>query len=137
VPVVNFARAGEIWLPLGDLGLYHSTDFGATWKALPGELSISFFTVGAPREADSTLPALFLWGTITSKGTNGLYRSDDDGETWVRVNDDEHQYGGPNLIVGDPRLYGRVFIGTAGRGIVVADLAGAHATTNVPGTGGI
>ncbi|KAJ7731357.1 putative oligoxyloglucan-reducing end-specific xyloglucanase [Mycena metata] len=137
VPVVNFARAGEIWLPLGKLGLYHSTDFGATWKALPGELSISFFAVGAPREADSTLPALFLWGTITSRGTDGLYRSDDDGETWVRVNDDEHQYGGPNLIVGDPRVYGRVFIGTAGRGIVVADLAGAHTTINAPGTGGV
>lgn len=135
VPVASFLRAGEIWLPLGGLGIYHSVDFGESWTKLPGMLNPSFFTIGAPPTSCSPTPALFLWGTVSNNGVDGLYRSDDGGESWARVNDEAHQYGGPMLIVGDPRVYGRVFIGTGGRGIVRADLA--PGSENVPGTGGI
>jgi xyloglucan-specific exo-beta-1,4-glucanase len=42
----------------------------------------------------------------------------------VRINDDKHQYGNAgDAITGDPRVYGRVYLGTNGRGVVVGDLS--------------
>jgi len=51
------------------------------------------------------------------------YRPPDDaGLSWVRINDDKHQYGNiGEAITGDPRIYGRVYIGTNGRGIIYGD----------------
>lgn len=41
---------------------------------------------------------------------------------WVRINDDQHQYGTTNsAITGDPRIFGRVYVGTNGYGIVYGD----------------
>ena len=31
---VNWAKAGDLWLPLGSNDLYHSTDAGVTWTKL-------------------------------------------------------------------------------------------------------
>jgi hypothetical protein len=40
----------------------------------------------------------------------------------VRINDDAHQYGWTGgAITGDPRVYGRVYVSTNGRGVVYAD----------------
>lgn len=146
LPVVNFNKAGELWLALGMSGLYHSLDFGSSWKSVgPKGLHANFFSVGKGSPSrDSATVSLFLWGRIASSGAgsvDGLYRSDDSGVSWARVNDEAHQYGGPELILGDPRVYGRVYIGTGGRGIIFADIAGfanfSGSVTNVPGTAGI
>jgi hypothetical protein len=41
----------------------------------------------------------------------------------VRINDDAHEYGRRfHCIAADPRVYGRVFVGTDGRGIVYGEL---------------
>jgi hypothetical protein len=45
------------------------------------------------------------------------------GASWVRINDDAHQFGMLGTISGDPRIYGRVYVGTQGRGIVYGDLS--------------
>lgn len=145
-PVVNFAKAGELWLALGAKGLFHSTDFGQSWEEVGSGLEANYFSVGkaAPAADDETAVALYLWGAVASSGpgrVDGLYRSDDGGAAWARVNDQEHQYGGPNLILGDTRVYGRVYIGTGGRGIIFADIAGPASTNgtvvNVAGTQGM
>jgi hypothetical protein len=54
-------------------------------------------------------------------GQPGVYRSDNAGEHWVRINDDQHQYGLMLQIAGDPRVYGRVYLGTHGRGILYGE----------------
>ena len=64
-------------------------------------------------------PALYLIGKIGD--VVGFFRSDDVGVTWVRINDDRHQYGFCTIITGDPRVYGRVYVGTGGRGIVYGE----------------
>lgn len=43
--------------------------------------------------------------------------------TWIRINDDKNQFGSANTtITGDQRVYGRVYVGTNGLGIVVGDI---------------
>jgi photosystem II stability/assembly factor-like uncharacterized protein len=62
-----------------------------------------------------------LYTIAKMDGQRGIFRSDNGGKSWVRVNDDQHQYGRPSNIIGDPRIYGRVYFATNGRGIIYGD----------------
>ncbi|MFC4859352.1 cellulose binding domain-containing protein [Actinophytocola glycyrrhizae] len=114
-------KEGDIWLA-GDTGLFHSTDSGASFTRL--STVADAVNIGFGRAAPGrTNPALYTMATIG--GVTGVHRSDDNGVTWVRINDDRHQYGNAGeAITGDPRIYGRVYLGTNGRGIVYADPVG-------------
>ncbi|MBM0256940.1 cellulose binding domain-containing protein [Micromonospora sp. 4G55] len=114
-------REGDIWLA-GEGGLWRSTDAGASFTRL-GAVSSSV-NVGFGRAAPGqTYPAVFLVGAVDGKA--GVYRSDNAGGGWVRINDDQHQYGNAGeALTGDPRVHGRVYLGTNGRGILVADRLG-------------
>jgi photosystem II stability/assembly factor-like uncharacterized protein len=114
-------RAGDLWLAAFD-GLYHAASSGAAGNVsfirLPGVDEIHAFGFGkaAPHHM---YPALYLAGTV--HGQPGVFRSIDEARTWTRINDDQHQWGLILQITGDPRLYGRVYVGTHGRGIVYGD----------------
>jgi hypothetical protein len=41
--------------------------------------------------------------------------------TWTRVNDGQHQFGYINAMSGDPRVYGRVYLATGGRGVIIGN----------------
>ena len=115
----SFASKGEIWVSSGGT-LYRSTDGGVSWARVTNGITISNFTLGkaAPNHAN---PALFASGTMNDIA--GLFRSDDNGATWARINDDAHQFGGtPTVMTGDPRVYGRVYIGMNGRGVLYGDI---------------
>ena len=109
---------GDLWLAFRTNGLFHSVNEG-----------VSFQKVETVQEADSLgfgkaawsrkYPALYLAGKVDQ--LQALFRSDDAGQTWVRINDDQHQYGSLNHVTGDPRIYGRVYFGTGGRGIIYGD----------------
>ncbi len=110
---------GHIWLSTGK-ELYRSKDSGVTFTSL-GSVEESYGVgVGKPGPG-RTYPSVFLSGK--TGGVKGFFRSDDLGNTWLRINDDQHQYGFVNLVEGDPRVFGRVYLGTAGRGIVVGQPA--------------
>ena len=64
---------------------------------------------------------LMLKKTDTKVAPWYVVRSDDKGATWVRINDDQHQWGFCTVIIGDPRVPGRVYIGTGGRGIIMGE----------------
>lgn len=110
-------KEGDLWLAAFD-GLYHSIDTGKTFTKLDGVQEIHAFGFGkaAPGAAYS---ALYLIGVVD--GVRGIFRSDDTGKTWVRINDDQHQWGLLLHITGDPKKYGRVYVGTHGRGTVYGD----------------
>ena len=72
--------------------------------------------------------SLYTAATIANK--EGIFRSDDAGRTWLRLNDDQHQYGAPSPVIGDPRIYGRVYFGTNGRGIIYGDMTENVATAS-------
>jgi hypothetical protein len=65
--------------------------------------------------------ALYLVGVVN--GQRGILRSDDAARNWVRINDDLHRWGLVLQITGDPKQYGRVYVGSHGRGIVYGDPA--------------
>jgi hypothetical protein len=113
-------REGELWLAAFD-GLYRSTDTGKAFLRLDGVQEIHAFGFGkAAPGAD--YPALYLVGVVDD--ARGIFRSDDTARTWVRINDDQHQWGMLLHITGDPKLYGRVYVGTHGRGIIYGDPPG-------------
>jgi xyloglucan-specific exo-beta-1,4-glucanase len=113
-------REGDIWLA-GGAGLWHSTDSGATFTKLTTVQEAD--NVGLGKAAPGkTYPALYAIARIAN--VRGVFRSDDSGATWVRINDDKHQYGNiGDAITGDPRVYGRVYLGTNGRGVIVGQLS--------------
>ena len=84
-----------------------------------GNVSAVGFGKAAP---GSKYPAVFLIADVG--GTPGAFRTDDKGVSWVRITDPQHGYGTMDEIIGDPRIYGRVYIGTNGRGVLYGDPAG-------------
>jgi hypothetical protein len=96
-------------------GLVHSTDGGSTFTAFDTIANVGPFSFGKAAPGQ-TYPALFASGRVGN--VTGVFRSDDAAHTWVRVNDDDHQFGGsPTVLCGDPRVFGRVYLGFNGRGI--------------------
>ncbi|GAA5015652.1 hypothetical protein GCM10025734_64630 [Kitasatospora paranensis] len=114
---------GDVWLAGGSddatYGLWHSTDSGASFTRLANVDKAD--TIGFGKAATgSSYPALYTSAQIG--GVRGIYRSDNAGATWVRINDDNHQWGWTGAaITGDPRVYGRVYVSTNGRGVIVGD----------------
>jgi hypothetical protein len=108
---------GDLWLATSN-GLFHSTDSGATAK--PVAAVAQAYAIGFGKAAaGSGYPALYLSGQVGT--VQAIFRSIDGGNTWVRINDNQHQYGWIAYITGDPNIYGRVYLGTNGRGIVYGE----------------
>jgi len=66
-----------------------------------------------------------LLGRLTWSGPGyptSVFRSDDGGNTWTALADPQHQYGNITLVSGDPRVYGRVYLGVNGRGVIYGDI---------------
>jgi photosystem II stability/assembly factor-like uncharacterized protein len=112
--------AGHLWISTNKK-LYRSTDFGMSVEPLAA--IDESYGVGIGKAApDAKYPTIFVAAKID--GTKALYRSTNAGKHWVRINDDAHQFGAPNVVEGDPRVFGRVFVGASGRGIVVGEPVG-------------
>ncbi len=113
---------GDFWAGSRDTGLFHSSDGGISFIKIDAVSSADAlgFGMAAPGK---TCPALFLLGNIGQ--LHARYRSDDNARTWVRIDDDRHQYGTADipLIIGDPRIYGRAYFTTGGRGVIYGDPA--------------
>jgi hypothetical protein len=119
-PCAVFGHEGDLWVPLGGSGLAHSTDSGTTFT-VNSSVQATFVSVGMAAPGQS-YPAIFVSATIG--GVFGLHRSDDGGTSWTRINDNQHQFGLASIhaLCADRRIYGRVYFGTEGRGIIYGDI---------------
>jgi hypothetical protein len=114
---------GDVWVAGGQSwtshALWRSADSGSTFARVSTVETAD--NIGFGKAAPGrTYPALYAAGEV--RGLRGVFRSDDIGRTWVRVNDDKHQYGGlPEVLTGDPDVYGRVYLSGYGRGIIFGD----------------
>ncbi len=123
---VNPNAEGDIWLVDGH-SVFHSTNHGVNWTKLAVTASIyganqwpdvygaTSIAVGKAADGSAYSAAVYLIGVIN--GQWGLYRSDDMGVNWERINDDDHQYGGMGRLAADNKVYGRVYFAGTGRGI--------------------
>jgi xyloglucan-specific exo-beta-1,4-glucanase len=112
-------REGDVWVALRGGGLARSTNSGASFAKLAGVTYCGAVGFGKALSG-RTYPTVFIWGTVGA-GPRGLYRSSDAGVSWIRVNDDTHEYGGPGngeFVTGDMNVEGRVYMSTVGRGMV-------------------
>ncbi|KAF9036414.1 Oligoxyloglucan reducing end-specific cellobiohydrolase [Hymenopellis radicata] len=125
--VVNPSVTGDIWVST-DKGLFHSTNNGTSFTAISGVTQAWAIALGAPASTEG-YPAIFAAANI---GGLGYFRSDDTGANWVQINDASHGFGAisSNVLTADPRIYGRVYIGTNGRGIFYGDAQGVVSTTS-------
>jgi len=104
-------------------GVIHGRDDGSVLRRSQGVDSVVSLGFGKSAPGHAT-PTLYLSGKVGGQG--GLFRSLDDGASWQRINDDAHQYGEVGYVTGDPRVFGRVYVGTGGRGIFRGEPAGEH-----------
>ncbi|MGW2641592.1 cellulose binding domain-containing protein [Streptomyces sp. NPDC001348] len=123
---------GDIWLAGGATdgayGLWHSTDGGAGFTKLSNVEQAD--TIGFGKAA-SGASYQTLYTSAKIGGVRGIFRSTDKGVSWTRINDDAHQWGWTGTaITGDPRVYGRVYVSTNGRGVIYGD------TSDTSGGGG-
>jgi photosystem II stability/assembly factor-like uncharacterized protein len=109
---------GEFWI-IANGALLHSVNSGAS-VSVDADVSAELLGFGMAAPGRAT-PALFMAGKVAT--VEGLFRSDDAGATWVRISDDQHGFGEMRAITGDPRIFGRVYFGTGGRGIFYGDIA--------------
>ncbi|MFJ6392713.1 cellulose binding domain-containing protein [Streptomyces sp. NPDC091972] len=123
---------GDVWLAGGAAdgayGLWHSTNSGTSWTKLANvdQADAIGFGKAAPGASYQT-----LYTSAKIGGVRGIFRSTDKGASWTRVNDDAHQWGWTGAaITGDPRVYGRVYVSTNGRGVIYGD------TSDTGGGGG-
>lgn len=109
---------GELWIASRTAGLLHSADGGATLVRTGPAEKVLTLGLGCPAPR-STAPTLFIAGTVG--GETGVFRSDDRGLSWSRIDDAANRLGLLHELVGDPRVYGRVYATTGGRGILVGE----------------
>ena len=109
-------RPGDLWIYCGVDGLLHSTDGGLSFKKVISVGQAELFSSGKSA-ARNSYPALYLYGTLKN-GRQGIFRSLDAGITWQEIDNPLQPVGDvPNCMAGSWNTFGRVFIGTNGRGI--------------------
>src|SRR5262249_36482940 len=108
--VANPYVANDLWIVFADEGsLRHSTNGGATWTQVTNVSAAQLLALG--KGPNPTTPSIFVKGTVS--GVPGLYRSDNRGASWFRVDVARPSLESmvPLFMVGDRQVYGGVFVG--------------------------
>lgn len=116
--VAVFGQKGHLWLPAVN-GLMRSIDGGMSFTKVSDIVAEKVsFGKAAPGKS---YPTVYAFGVL--KGVTGVFRSVDEGQTWDHINDRSVGFNTFEQICGDPKVFGRVYVGTNGRGIWVGDPA--------------
>ena len=110
---------GDIWVPIPGYGLYHSVTYSANYQKVASVQNATAVALGKSAP-NSSYPSIFMNGEVNN--VTAIFRSDDEGVTWNQISDSLGFGGyGNNVLAGDPRVFGRVFISTGGRGIITGE----------------
>ncbi|MCR5601312.1 MAG: 1,4-beta-glucanase [Ruminococcus sp.] len=130
-----YVKKGTVALAGANHGVYIISDKGKTVKHLENVAYAKCIGYGAP-EKKGNANTLYIYGQPEKTDPEGIYRSTDEGATWVCINKD-HLYGGTgngNYIVGDMDEFGKVYMSTVGCGIVYGKIAGSEPVVNTTTT---
>lgn len=121
---VNKEVEGELWFSAASGPIYYieNADVGATPTLVTGDVELTYsISIGAPKE-DGGEYAIYIYGEANGEG-EGVYQSLDKGATWVKMNNSNQKWGNVNkdTLEADPKTYGRVYLSTNGRGIIMSD----------------
>lgn len=118
VPV--FGKEGHVWASAGSNGLHYSTNGGTSFTKITSVQDAYRVTFGKAA-VGASYPTVFMYGKVNERV--GLYRSNDMGATWTKINNQTQEFGrNHSVISGDPKVYGRLYIATHGRGIMYGDV---------------
>lgn len=110
-----FGIEGDVWFTSGYNGLFHSVNSGASFTKISG-VDAAYKVAFGKAANGASYPAIYIQGRVS--GVYGFFRSIDGGLTWVRINDDAHNFLGIRAFAADPKVFGQVYLGTSGRGLV-------------------
>ncbi|EEA20033.1 hypothetical protein TMatcc_000007 [Talaromyces marneffei ATCC 18224] len=125
--------AGDVWAST-DTGLWHSTNSGSTFTQI-GSSCTAGWSFGFGKAATTgSYPVIF--GFFTIDGVTALFKTEDIGVNWQMISDATHGFGSSsaNVVNGDMSNYGRVFVGTNGRGIWYGEPSGSLPSSTASGT---
>jgi photosystem II stability/assembly factor-like uncharacterized protein len=114
---------GHVWIPVRYenntdyeiQGLYYTLDGGTSYEKIDGVECATVVGFGKAKEGEDYLA---IYSALQINDIYGVFRSDDMGETWVKLTNDSQGYGSINYsITGLLEEYGTVYVATNGRGI--------------------
>lgn len=126
--------AGDVWAST-DTGLYHSTNYGSSFTQVGSGCTTGLkFALGA---GSSSTAYPVIYGFFTVDGVTALFKTEDKGVNWAMISDASHGFGAAsaNVVGADMATYGRVYVGTNGRGIFYGNPLGALPPVTATGTG--
>ena len=121
-PIVEPGKEGKVYYAA--MGLQVSEDHGKTFTRVENVAACLSLGLGSGKN-DGDPCTIFIWGKPAKDDVIGLYWSKDEGKTWERITDEQHQFGGTGnggFVYGDFNVYGRVYMSTVGLGVVYGDV---------------
>ena len=116
---IAYLGNGKLALSAGNNGLYIVSNYGEKIKKVENVKYCKTVGFGAPEQkGDSN--TLYMYGKPLNTDPEGLYRSQDEGNSWVLLNH-EKLYGGTgngNFVVGDMNTFGTFYMSSLGCGII-------------------
>ena len=107
---------------MGTDGLWLSNTGGSSFYKDNYFSNARMVAIGLEKPGTST-PAVYVFGI--HDGQWGVYRSDDFGSNWVRINDNNNYVGNsPTYMGADRQEYGRVYVGNNGSGLFYGAISG-------------
>lgn len=119
-------KEGVFWLAMNVGGLWKMTyqveEDTLTFNRITNEFDVAYCVgLGVKENADYMKDGKVLYIAGILDGTYGFYCSVDEGEHFVRINNDRQMYGEIKSIDGDSRVFGRVYIATGSRGLLYGE----------------
>lgn len=115
---------GDLWITVGSGGVYYLDSDGDRQLTRASETINECDALGMGKAADGAdYMTFYMLGEANGEG-KGMYMSTDKCATWTRINDDTQKWGNVNnFISGDPKTFGRVYVSTNGRGIIMGNIS--------------
>jgi uncharacterized protein (TIGR03437 family) len=123
----NPATYGDVWMAFArnaccgtaDVNgnpLYHSTDGGKTFQTVAGVGVCDKIAFGLGNSPQT--PFIYILGRITGDTRDAIYKSEDGGQTWIRItNPDTQAVLNVAQMEGDMRTSNLLYLAMGGRGI--------------------
>lgn len=113
---------GDLWIAVGNGGVYYLDTSTGELKSVSENVQDCDALGLGKAEKDGDYMTIYILGEANNEG-QGVYMSQDKGVTWTKINDDTQKWGNVNSnISGDPKTFGRCYISTNGRGIIMGNI---------------